>query len=490
MLVIADPEKAVAVAGVMGGENSKISEQAEAILFESATFHGSNIRVTAKKLGMRTDASSKYEKGLDPNLALEAVNRAAQLVEMLGAGEVVHGVVDCYPSKRESWSLSYSPQWINGLLGTDISEKEMIEIFERIELKVDKENHTVTVPTFRPDLEGQEDLAEEVARFYGYDKIEPTLAAGTPTVGKRSYSQNITELVKKNMIASGLCEAMTFSFESPKVFEKLNIPSESHLRRVVTISNPLGEDYSIMRTTTLNGMLTSLATNYNRRNDSAGLFEIGKVYLPKAVPVTELPEEIPTLTIGMYGKMDFYDIKGILEQLFEVLGMTEKAEFATEKTIPWMHPGRTASITAEGRQFGYVGELHPQIASNYSIGTKVYIAVLDMPALVEYSNLVNMYQPLPKFPAITRDIAMVVKEAVTVKEIEAVIKKYAGQYLESVTLFDVYQGKQIGEGLKSVAYSITFRASDRTLVDQDVTDAMKEILEGLSKEVQAQLRDK
>ncbi len=490
MLVISDPEKAVAVAGVMGGENSKISEHAEAILFESATFHGSNIRVTAKKLGMRTDASSKYEKGLDPNLALEAVNRAAQLVEMLGAGEVVHGVVDCYPNKRESWTLSYSPQWINGLLGTNISEKEMKEIFERLEMKVDEKNHIVTVPTFRPDLEGQADLAEEVARFYGYDKIQPTLAAGTPTVGKRSYSQNITEIVKKNMVASGLCEAMTFSFESPKVFDKLNIAQDSVLRKVVTIANPLGEDYSIMRTTTLNGMLTSLATNYNRRNESAGLFEIGKVYLPKAVPVTELPDEIATLTIGMYGKMDFYDIKGILEQLFEVLGMTDKVDFTTEKNIAWMHPGRTASVSAEGKNFGYVGELHPQIAANYGISTKVYIAVIDMPALVEYSNLVSVYQPLPKFPAITRDIAMVVKQEVTVKEIETVIKKYAGQYLESVMLFDVYQGKQIGEGLKSVAYSITFRAAERTLVDKDVTEAMKQILDGLSKEVQAQLREK
>ena len=333
-------------------------------------------------------------------------------------------------------------------------------------------------------------MAEEVARFYGYDKIQPTLAAGTPTVGKRSYSQNITEIVKKNMVASGLCEAMTFSFESPKVFDKLNIAQDSVLRKVVTIANPLGEDYSIMRTTTLNGMLTSLATNYNRRNESAGLFEIGKVYLPKAVPVTELPDEIATLTIGMYGKMDFYDIKGILEQLFEVLGMTDKVDFTTEKNIAWMHPGRTASVSAEGKNFGYVGELHPQIAANYGISTKVYIAVIDMPALVEYSNLVSVYQPLPKFPAITRDIAMVVKQEVTVKEIETVIKKYAGQYLESVTLFDVYQGKQIGEGLKSVAYSITFRAAERTLVDKDVTEAMKQILDGLSKEVQAQLREK
>ena len=490
MLLISDPEKAVGIAGVMGGENSKISENAEAILFESATFHGSNIRVTAKKLGLRTDASSKYEKGLDPNTALEAVNRAAQLVEMLGAGEVVKGVVDCYPNKRESWELSYSPEKINKLLGTDVSEEQMQKIFEQIELKVDAKNHVVTVPTFRPDLESQADLAEEVARFYGYDKIEPTLAAGTPTVGKRSVKQNITAIVKQNMLASGLCEAMTFSFESPKVFDKLNIAPDSVLRKTVTIANPLGEDYSIMRTTTLNGILSSLATNYNRRNDAAGLFEIAKVYLPKALPVVELPDEIETLTIGMYGKMDFYDIKGIVERLFEVLGMSEKVEYTTQKNMTWMHPGRTATISVNEKQFGYVGQLHPQVATNYGINTEVYLAVIDMPALVEYAELVKEYQPLPKFPAVTRDIAMVVKESVTVKEIEKVIKDNAGQYLESVTLFDVYQGKQIGEGLKSVAYSITFRAADKTLVDQDVTEAMKEIVNHLSNELGAQLRDK
>lgn len=490
MLVISDPEKAVAIAGVMGGENSKISENAEAILFESATFHGSNIRVTAKKLGLRTDASSKYEKGLDPNTAWDAVNRAAQLVEMLGAGEVVKGVVDCYPNKRESWTLHYSPEKINKLLGTTVSEQQMKEIFEQIELKVDSQNHIVTIPTFRPDLESQADLAEEVARFYGYDKIEPTLAAGTPTVGKKSVSQNITAIVKQNMLASGLCEAMTFSFESPKVFDKLNIAPDSILRKTVTIANPLGEDYSIMRTTTLNGMLSSLATNYNRRNDSAGLFEIAKVYLPKAVPVVELPDEITTLTIGMYGKVDFYDIKGIVERLFEVLGLSKKVEYTAQKNITWMHTGRTASISVDGKQFGYVGELHPQVAENYGIGAKVYLAVIDMPALVEYAELVKEYQPLPKFPAVTRDIAMIVKESVTVKEIEKVIQQNAGQYLESVTLFDVYQGKQIGEGLKSVAYSITFRAADKTLVDQDVTEAMKEIVNHLASELEAQLRDK
>lgn len=490
MLVISDPAKAVALAGVMGGENSKISENAEAILFESANFNGPNIRVTAKKAGLRTDASSKYEKGLDPNLALDAINRAVQLVELLGAGEVVKGMVDCYPNKREPWQLSYSPEWINKLLGTHIAEEEMISIFKLLEMKVDVKNRTLTIPTFRSDLRCQADLAEEVARIYGYDKIKPTLAAGTPTVGKKTYSQTITSIIKETMIGSGLCEAMNFNFESPKVFDKLKIASDNSLRHAITISNPLGEDFSVMRTTTLNGMLNSLSTNYNRRNETAALFEIGRIYLPKALPLTELPEERPTLTIGMYGKIDFYDIKGIVEHLFEVLGMSEAVEYSPKKTIAWMHPGRTASVSIEDKSFGYVGELHPEVAENYSIGTKVYIAVIDLQAIYDTANLIRTYKSLPKFPAVTRDIAMLVKENIIVKDIEAVIRKKGGKLLEKVELFDVYQGSQIADGYKSVAYSITFRAADRTLIDEEVNNVMKKVLSGLADDLEAQLRDK
>lgn len=490
MLVISDPEKAVAIAGVMGGENSKITEGAEAVLFESACFDGPNVRITAKKVGLRTDSSSKFEKGIDPNLALEAVNRAVQLVEMLGAGEVIEGVVDCYPNKRETWKLNYSPEWINSLLGTNVSADEMADIFEKIEIKVDRENCVAEIPTFRPDLEAQADLAEEVARFYGYDKIVPTLAAGTPTVGKKTYSQTITSMVKDVMIASGMCETMNFTFESPKVFDKLSIPADSKLRNVITISNPLGEDFSIMRTVTLNGILNSLSTNYNRRNEEASLFEIGKVYIPKSLPITELPDEPSKLTIGMYGKMDFYTLKGIVEHLFEVLGMTDKVEYSPESTIPFMHPGRTADVSVDGVSFGYFGELHPKIASNYNIGTRVYIAVIDMEALIDNANLVNIYKPLPKFPAVTRDIAMLVKDEVIVKDIESVIRKKGGKLLESMSLFDVYKGSQIADGYKSVAYSITFRASDRTLVDDDVNAVMNKILDGLKNDLGAELRDK
>lgn len=488
MLVIADKNKAVAVAGVMGGENSKINPNARAILFESANFNGPNVRITAKKLGLRTDASAKYEKGLDPNLALDAVNRAVQLVELLGCGEVCKGMVDCYPNKRESWTVNYSAESINSLLGTKLSEQEIIDLLKLAEVEAD--GKTAHIPTFRPDLEAEADLAEEVARFYGYDNIETTLAAGTPTVGKRSPKQNVEDIIRETMVAMGLSEAMTYSFESPKVFGKLNIEESSPLRDTVTISNPLGEDFSIMRTLTLNGMLNSLSTNYNRRNPEAALFELGNVYLPKALPLTELPIEKPMLTIGMYGKMDFYDIKGVTEELFSVLGMTDSVSYNPVSNIPYMHPGRLAEISAKGKAVGYVGEIHPNVTEKYSIGTKTYVAVIEVEALIEGAEFNRTYKALPKFPAMQRDIAMLVKDSVIVKDIESIIKEKGGKLLESVQLFDVYKGKQIEDGYKSVAYNISFRANDRTLTDEEVNSPMKKILVELESKLGAQLRDK
>ncbi|MFI3174486.1 MAG: phenylalanine--tRNA ligase subunit beta [Bacillota bacterium] len=490
MLVIADSEKAVAIAGVMGGENSKISEEAEAILFESANFDGSNVRLTAKSVGLRTDASSKFEKCIDPNLCLEAINRAVQLVEELGIGEVVAGVVDCYPKVRSTWTLSYNPDWINNFLGTKIPEADMVDTFTRLGMVVDTTAKTVVVPTYRPDLEAQADLAEEVARFFGYDKIEPTLATGTPTVGKKSYPQTITAMVKELLVGEGISEAMTYSFESPKIFDKLSIPANDPLRKAVVISNPLGEDFSVMRTVSFNGILNALSTNYNRRNKEAALFEIAKVYTPKAVPVTELPTETPTLTMGLYGKMDFYDLKGILEHIFQVLGMKEKVEFDTEETKPWMHPGRTAKMTVDGDSIGYLGEVHPAVAKKYDIGTSAFLAVVDMEKLIQYANREIIYRPLPKFPAMSRDIAMLVKEDVTVKMLHDTIAKNGGAFLEDITLFDVYQGSQIEAGHKSVAYSIDFRSPDRTLTESDVNQAMEQILSALKNECNANLRDK
>lgn len=488
MLVISDINKAVAVAGVMGGENSMINPDAKAVLFESANFSGSNVRITAKKLGMRTDASALYEKNLDPNLAEIALERAVQLVEELGAGEVVKGVVDCYPKKRDEWKVNYSAKSINALLGTDISEETMIELWNRIGVKA--ADGVATIPTFRPDLLLEADLAEEVARLYGYDKIETTLAAGTPTVGKKSYSQHIEDIISNTLSGMGLCEAMTYSFESPKVFNKLRVPENSDLRKAVVISNPLGEDFSMMRTIPLNGILQSLSVNYNRRNEEAMLFELSRIYIPKVLPVTELPEERDQLVIGIYGKYDFYDLKGMIEELLKVMGIYNKVKFETESELEWMHPGRTAKLTIDNVNLGYIGEIHPQVADNYEIGSKVYVAVIDMPMLIENADLERTYKPLPKFPAVTRDIAMLVKDEVVVRAIEDIIKQRGGKLVEAVNLFDVYKGKQIEEGYKSVAYSIVYRAADHTLTEEEVASSMKKILNGLERELGAKLRDK
>ncbi len=489
MLVISDCNKAVAVAGVMGGENSKVSPDAHAILFESANFNGPNVRITAKKLGLRTDASAKYEKGLDPNLALEAVNRAVQLVEMLGCGEVCKGMVDCYPNKREKWTVSYTTEGINKLLGTSLSEQEMIDIFKLVEVEAD--GTKAVIPTFRPDLESQADLAEEIARFYGYDKIETTLASGTPTVGKKTKKQVVEDKVIDAMIAMGISEGKTFSFESPKVFDKLNISQDSDLRNTVKITNPLGEDFSIMRTQTLSGILTSLSTNYNRRNSDAALFELGKVYIPKSLPLTELPDEKSMLTVGMYGsEVDFYVIKGVCEEVFSVLGIGDKVEYSPSSSMPFMHPGRLATISVEGQNLGFVGEVHPAVADNYDIGTKVYTAVINMDILAEKADFDKSFKPLPKFPAVQRDIAMLVADSVIVKDIESIIKEKGGKLLEGVQLFDVYKGKQIAEGYKSVAYNISFRANDRTLTDDEINPPMKKIVAELENKLGAQLRDK
>ncbi|MBQ4347974.1 MAG: phenylalanine--tRNA ligase subunit beta, partial [Firmicutes bacterium] len=466
MTMITDINKAVGIGGIMGGENSMISENADGVLLEAACFNGPNIRISAKKLGMRTDASAIFEKGIDPNLARYAVDRAAELIEQLGIGDIVPGVVDCYPNVRKEWSLDYSADWINALLGTEMTEQEITGYFELLGIKAD--GKTAIIPTWRPDLEGQADLAEEAARLYGYDKIKPTLAAGTPTVGKRNRLQTIRALLKQNAVSAGFCEAKTFTFESPKVFEKLLIPKDHPLRDAVEIQNPLGEDYSLMRTTTLNGMLVSLATNYNRRNEKACLFEVGRIFLPKEKPLVNLPEEREILTLGAYGDMDFYDMKGVAERFLKVLGLSDGIEFNAKTDILWMHPGRTASVSILGKELGYIGELHPLVAENYGIGTRVYIAALDIRLFAENARLIRTFEPLPRYPAITRDIAVVVKEELFTKDIESAIREKGGQYLEKVTLFDVYTGQGIEKGYKSNAYSLVFRAADRTLKVEDV----------------------
>ena len=480
ILMINDGEKEVGIAGIMGGENSKITDSVSTMVFESACFNGTNIRLSAKKVGLRTDASGKYEKGLDPNTAKEAVNRACQLIEELGAGEVIGGIIDIYSQKREENRVPFDPEKINRLLGTDIAEDTMISYFKKIDLDYDPCSKEVIVPTWRQDLYRMADLAEEVARFYGYDKIPTTLPSGEATTGKLPYELRIQEVARETAEFCGFSQGMTYSFESPRVFDKLMIPADSRLRRTVEISNPLGEDFSVMRTTPLNGMLTSLSTNYNRRNKDVRLYEMANVYLPKAMPLTELPDERMQFTLGMYGEGDFFTMKGVVEEFFDRVGMNKKPHYDPNGDHPYLHPGRKADIVYEGVTVGYLGELHPDVADNYKIGDRAYVAVIDMPSVIPFTTFDRKYTGIAKFPAVTRDISMVVPKNVLVGQIEDVIEQRGGKVLESYNLFDIYEGAQVLAGHKSVAYSITLRAKDHTLEEKEVTSVMNKILNGLS----------
>lgn len=489
MLVIADAERAVAVAGVMGGENSEITNDTKTILFESANFNGTSVRLTAKKLGMRTEASARFEKGLDPENVLDAVNRAAQLVEELGAGAVCSGVIDCYPVKAVKRTIPFNPDRINALLGADISADKMKEILTRLEIEVNEEKETVTAPTFRPDIECEADLAEEVARFYGYNNISATLLEGkAATVGGRTREQKIVDIIRRTMQSGGLSEIYTYSFTSPKVFDKINLPDNSELRKAIVIRNPLGEDYSIMRTTTLPGMMEVLATNYNRRVDEVRLFEISYVYLPKSLPLTELPWEKPVLTLGMYGSVDFYDLTGALEELMAVLGI-KRYLLEPVKDNASFHPGRTARLVIDGKPCGILGEVHPDVSEKFEAAKRNYAAMIDIEPLIAGAMLTPEYKPLPRYPAVIRDIAILVDDSVPVMQIGRLISEKAGKIFEELKLFDVYRGKQVPEGKKSVAYSITFRAADRTLTDEEASSAMTKIISALSDNLGAQLRE-
>ncbi len=479
VLMICDGEKSVGIAGIMGGENSMITDDVQTMLFEAACFDGTNIRKSSKKVGLRTDASGKFEKGLDPNNAEAAINRACQLVEELGAGEVVGGIVDVYGKKKEPVRVPFDAEKINALLGTDISREEMLSYFKMIDLEYDEETNEVIAPTFRHDLFRVADLAEEVARFYGYDNIPTTLPAGEATAGKLSFKLRIEEIARDIAEFCGFSQGMSYSFESPKVFDKLLIPADSPLRNTVEIMNPLGEDYSIMRTTSLNGMLTSLATNYNRRNKNVRLYELGNIYLPKALPLTELPEERMQFTLGMYGEGDFFSMKGVVEEFFDKAGLRGKETYDPDAGKPYLHPGRQANIIYKGKTVGYLGEVHPEVADSYGIGTRAYVAVIDMPYIVEMATFDRKYAGIARFPAVNRDISMVVPKGILAGQIEEVIEKKGGAYLESYALFDLYEGSQIKEGFKSVAYSIVFRAKDKTLSDTEVTEAMDRILKAL-----------
>jgi len=490
MLVIADSNKPVAVAGVMGGANSEISPDTKTVLFESANFNGTAVRLAAKKLGMRTESSGRFEKGLDIENVLTAINRAAQLAEEIGAGTVCKGIIDCYEVKPEIRYIDFRPDKINKFLGTNIPETDMIEILESLEIEVVKDGRKLKIPSFRQDLEVEADIAEEIARFYGYNNIEPTLLTGkASTQGKKTYKQKIEDKIRNIMLSCGMFETYTYSFTSTKVFDKINLPQDSVLRkRAVVISNPLGEDYKIMRTTTIPDMLEVISRNYNRRVEEARLFEISYIYLKNEESDDKLPEERKVLTLGMYGNTDFYDLKGIVEELFDNLGI-KNYDIMAEKDNPTFHPGRTASVSINGKNAGVFGEINPQVSENFEAPERTYIGIFDIQLLVQNSAVERKYKPLPKYPAVTRDIAMLVRDEITVKQIDQIIRQRGGKILEDAVLFDVYKGKQVPEGMKSIAYSITFRAEDRTLTDEDVNKAMQKIIDSLKNNLDAQLRE-
>ena len=479
VLMICDGEKPVGIAGIMGGENSMITDNVKTMMFEAACFDGTNIRLSAKKIGLRTDASGKFEKGLDPNNAQAAIDRACQLIEELGAGEVVGGMVDVYNKKKEPVRIPFEPEKINALLGTDISEEEMLGYFRSVDLEYDEAAKEVIAPTFRHDLFRTADLAEEVARFYGYDNIPTTLPKGEATTGKLPFYLRVQQVAEEIAEFCGFSQAYCYSFESPRVFDKLMLDADDPLRQAVTISNPLGEDFSIMRTLPLNGMLTSLAFNYNHRNKNVRLYELGNIYLPKRLPLTELPEERMQFTLGMYGDGDFFTMKGVVEEFLEKAGLTKSLTYDPKAGKNYLHPGRQANIVYEGKVLGYMGEIHPAVADNYGIGEKAYVAVLDMPGVVSEATFDRKFQGITRFPAVTRDLSMVVPKEILAGQIEAMIVQRAGKNLETCKLFDIYEGSQIKEGYKSMAYSVVFRAKDRTLEEADISAAMKKILNGL-----------
>ncbi len=479
VLMICDAEKEVGIAGIMGGENSMITDEVKTVLFEAASFNGANIRKSAKRVGLRTDASGKFEKGLDPHNAEAAINRACQLIEELGCGEVVDGMVDVCGEMKEEVVLPFEPDQYNKLLGTEVSTEEMLDIFKRIEVRYDQTAGTLTIPTFRQDLLHRCDIAEEVARFYGYDKIPLTLPTGEATTGKLPFKLRIEQKARDIAEYCGFSQGMCYSFESPKVFDRLLLDQDDPARAAIGIANPLGEDFSVMRTLSLHGMLTSLATNYNRRNKNVRLYELGNIYVPKALPLTELPDERMQFTLGMYGDGDFFTMKGVIEEFFDSIGLCGKLTYDPNAGRNFLHPGRQANVVYKGSVLGYLGEVHPEVCDNYDMKTRAYVAVLDMPSVMPHATFDRKYEGIAKYPAVMRDISMVVPKEIMVGQIEDVIAQRGGKILEDYQLFDIYEGDQIKAGYKSVAYSITFRAKDRTLEEADITAAMKKILNGL-----------
>ena len=479
VLLIKDGKKAVGIAGIMGGENSKINEGLNTVLLEAACFDGTNIRLSSKKIGLRTDASGKFEKGLHPETALLAMNRACTLIEEIGAGEVACGVVDVYPVKEGDREVEFDLDACNRLLGTNISLEEAREYFDRLGIKINDDLKSVVVPYFRQDLLRNADLAEELARFFGYDKIPTTLPSGESTAGGETFGMEIEDKARELAEQFGFCEGMTFSFESPKVFDRLLLPSDAKERVAIEIKNPLGEDYSIMRTQIINGMLTSLGTNSARRNKNVRLYEISNIYLAKELPLEDYPEEKKQFCLGMYGEGDFFVLKGVIEEFLYKVGMKKLPSYNADAGKTFLHPGRQAEIIYEDTVVGYFGEVHPLVQEAYGIAERTYIANIDLSVICKKANFTVKYEGIAKFPSVVRDISLVMDKSLTAGEIEKIIRSESGAILESLELFDIYEGERIGADKKSMAYSITFRNKEKTLEESEISAVMEKILKGL-----------
>lgn len=479
VLLIKDGKKAVGIAGIMGGENSKINEGLNTVLLEAACFDGTNIRLSSKKIGLRTDASGKFEKGLHPETALLAMNRACTLIEEIGAGEVACGVVDVYPVKEGDREVEFDLDACNRLLGTNISLEEAREYFDRLGIKINDDLKSVVVPYFRQDLLRNADLAEELARFFGYDKIPTTLPSGESTAGGETFGMEIEDKARELAEQFGFCEGMTFSFESPKVFDRLLLPLDAKEREAIEIKNPLGEDYSIMRTQIINGMLTSLGTNSARRNKNVRLYEISNIYLAKKLPLEDYPEERKQFCLGMYGEGDFFVLKGVIEEFLYKVGMKKLPSYNADAGKTFLHPGRQARIIYEDTVVGYFGEVHPLVQEAYGIAERTYVANIDLSVICKKANFTVKYEGIAKFPSVVRDISLVMDKSLTAGEIEKIIRSESGAILESLELFDIYEGERIGADKKSMAYSITFRNKEKTLEESEISAVMDKILKGL-----------
>lgn len=489
MLVIADEKQPIAVAGVMGGLDSEVTESTKTILIESANFNGKSVRLTSRSLGLRTDASSRYEKDLDPNLSQEVCDRVCQLIAETGAGTVVKGAIDRYKVKSDKRKISVNPQRVNRLLGVKIETGEMVNILNTLNLDASYLDGEIVanIPSFRQDLNLEADLIEEIGRIYGFDKIKPTNLVGTLTKGEKTYLRSIEDKTKDILTSLGLNEITTYSFISPKSYDKINLPEYSTKRNYVELKNPLGEDYSVMRTTLIPNMMEVLTKNYNHGVDRAWAYEIGNIFIPKSAPVVSVPYEVRNLCIGMYGDVDFFDIKGTVDKLFDRLGITGY-EYFREENHNTFHPGRTANIIKNNTLIGIIGEIHPDVLENYGMKERVYVLELDFNTITALTSLKRKYKELPKYPAITRDIALVLDKETLVKDIEKIIWENGKDIVEEVNLFDVYEGSQIPEGKKSIAYSIKYRSHSKTLTDGEVSKVHENVLGLLRDKLGAELR--